>query len=261
MSFPSGDTAVTFAVATALSFFVSRLWTPALFAGAGAVGLLRVIALAHYPSDVAAGALIGTLCGLAAIRYIASRPALDQFRIPRNWRLGAALVLILIVPFLSPFVGMRSLYSFLRIYAIPLAVLALLCGWAARRRTRQAFAVPAEATGEDVSPLTREPMHGEGSGSPVRRFCPWEPKSGFQVGPPQRAGFMTFPARGYECRPLPIFKAERSSGALSSSGGTVTSSRPGRSRPPPTGSSSALRPRGHGTAFRNGMYMPPTITP
>jgi undecaprenyl-diphosphatase len=170
MSFPSGDTAVVFAVATTLSFLVSRLWTPALFAGAGAVGLLRVIALAHYPSDVAAGALIGTLCGLAAIRYIASRPALDQLRIPRNWRLGAGLVLILIVPFLSPFVGMRSLYSFLRVYAIPLAVLAFLCGWAARRQTRKASAIPAEATGEDVSPLTREPGHGEGSGSPVRNY-------------------------------------------------------------------------------------------
>lgn len=134
VSFPSGDTAVVFAGATTLSFSLGRLYAPVLFAAAGVIGLLRVTASAHYPSDALAGATIGVLCGLAAIRWLAGRRDLDQFRVPGRWRLGAALILILVIPFVSPYLGMRPLQHFLRVYILPLTALVLIYLCATRWR-------------------------------------------------------------------------------------------------------------------------------
>lgn len=142
VSFPSGDTAVVFATATTLSFSLGRLWPPVLFVAAGAVGMLRITGQAHYPSDVLAGALLGVLWGIGAVRHVSSWLPLDQFQIEGRWRLMAALVLILVVPFLSPFLGMRSLQIFLRVYALPLAALVLLwLGTAGLRAARPPVAV------------------------------------------------------------------------------------------------------------------------
>lgn len=135
VSFPSGDAAVVFAGATTLSFSLGRLYAPALFAAAGVIGLLRVTASAHYPSDALAGATIGVLCGLAAIRWLASRRELDEFRVEGRWRLGAALVLVLVIPFVSPYIGMGPLQGFLKVYILPLTALVLACLLAARLRT------------------------------------------------------------------------------------------------------------------------------
>ncbi|HVL79583.1 MAG TPA: phosphatase PAP2 family protein [Sphingomicrobium sp.] len=57
-SFPSGHSAGTFAVARALAreYPAAR---PAALAAAGAVSAAQVPRIAHYPSDVAAGAIIG----------------------------------------------------------------------------------------------------------------------------------------------------------------------------------------------------------
>jgi undecaprenyl-diphosphatase len=134
VSFPSGDTAVVFAAATTLSFSLGSLWVPALFMAAGAVGLLRVTVSAHYPSDVLAGAMIGVLCGMAAMRWMAHRRELDQFRVPGRWRLIAILVLVFVIPFISPYIGMWSLQAFLKVYIIPLAILALVYLSASRLR-------------------------------------------------------------------------------------------------------------------------------
>jgi undecaprenyl-diphosphatase len=60
-SFPSGHAAAAFAVALAMAGLVPG--GPAFAALAFAVGLSRVYLGAHYPLDVAAGALIGILCG------------------------------------------------------------------------------------------------------------------------------------------------------------------------------------------------------
>lgn len=57
-SFPSGDAAVIFAFAFAASYAFPRA-RPAFFAFAGAVAAMRVFRLAHYPSDVFAGAAAG----------------------------------------------------------------------------------------------------------------------------------------------------------------------------------------------------------
>jgi undecaprenyl-diphosphatase len=124
-SFPSGDAAVGFAAATTLSYFLIRLWVPALFVAAGAIATLRVTVLAHYPSDVLTGALLGVLCGVVAVRWIAGWRGLGRFRAGIRGRYVVAMVLALWVFPLSPFLGTTSLLIFLDVYAIPLTILAL----------------------------------------------------------------------------------------------------------------------------------------
>lgn len=61
-SFPSGHTASSFAAASALYFSGSRLWCPAAVL-AVIIGFSRLYLYVHYPSDVLAGALLGTMLG------------------------------------------------------------------------------------------------------------------------------------------------------------------------------------------------------
>lgn len=59
-SFPSGHTSSSFATATSLSLMYPEWYVIApCFAWAGAVGYSRMYLGVHYPSDVAAGALLG----------------------------------------------------------------------------------------------------------------------------------------------------------------------------------------------------------
>jgi undecaprenyl-diphosphatase len=60
-SFPSGHAAAAFAVALSMAGVVPG--GPAFVALAFAVGLSRVYLGAHYPLDVAVGAVLGVLCG------------------------------------------------------------------------------------------------------------------------------------------------------------------------------------------------------
>jgi undecaprenyl-diphosphatase len=66
-SFPSGHSASAFAFATAASKELPPL-APVLVPLAGAVAYSRVHAGVHYPSDVAAGAAGGVICGVIASR-------------------------------------------------------------------------------------------------------------------------------------------------------------------------------------------------
>jgi undecaprenyl-diphosphatase len=77
-SFPSGDTASVFAAGTVLTF--SAPWPLVIGAAicCGTVGVLRVTELAHYPSDVFAGAALGVLCGWAAIKILNKRPQIEN---------------------------------------------------------------------------------------------------------------------------------------------------------------------------------------
>lgn len=62
-SFPSGHTTTAFSVATALALIFPRyaVW---FYVGALLVGLSRIGVLYHYPSDVVAGAMLGTVLTL-----------------------------------------------------------------------------------------------------------------------------------------------------------------------------------------------------
>jgi membrane-associated phospholipid phosphatase len=75
-SFPSGHTAKAFGAASAVTAEVAR-WSsrsrwivgPAMYGGALMVGLSRMYHNAHWASDVALGAGIGTFSGIGVVRY------------------------------------------------------------------------------------------------------------------------------------------------------------------------------------------------
>ena len=65
-SFPSGHTNAAFAFAVAVCMAASRRWMKiTAVCMAVAMGLSRLYVGVHFPSDVLAGALIGSLCGLS----------------------------------------------------------------------------------------------------------------------------------------------------------------------------------------------------
>lgn len=65
-SLPSGHTAAAFLIATLLSFHYPLL-QPVFFLIAGMIGFSRVLLGVHYPSDIAAGILLGYCSALAVI--------------------------------------------------------------------------------------------------------------------------------------------------------------------------------------------------
>ena len=68
-SFPSGHTCAAFAAAVAWAFGTKKVWLRAVCVGAAAcMGFSRLYVGVHYPSDVIAGALVGTLCALLAVK-------------------------------------------------------------------------------------------------------------------------------------------------------------------------------------------------
>lgn len=67
-SFPSGHTTTAFTIATALSLIFPKWW-PAFYAYAITIGFARIGAWDHYPSDVLAGALYGTVLTLVLFQW------------------------------------------------------------------------------------------------------------------------------------------------------------------------------------------------
>ena len=116
-SFPSGDAAAVFAVATALAPFVRRQWSITLFTISSIIGILRVAVLAHYPSDVCAGAAIGMLISWLAWQ-ITSRCRLPE---PSgfNWYRAIAAAGVVGIPLLlGLFEGIKQLLTFLKTYGV-----------------------------------------------------------------------------------------------------------------------------------------------
>ena len=90
-SFPSGHTTVAFAAAAAFTSESQRWWPhatwivgPVMYGGATLVGLSRIYHNAHWASDVALGAAIGTFGGLKVVRYSHQHPdnKIDRVMLP-----------------------------------------------------------------------------------------------------------------------------------------------------------------------------------
>ena len=66
-SFPSGHTAASFAAATAI-YAINRKWGMAAYLLAAVMGFSRLYLGVHFPTDVLAGALVGTAAAMAVVR-------------------------------------------------------------------------------------------------------------------------------------------------------------------------------------------------
>ena len=80
-SFPSGHSVAAFAAAAAVVNETSRWWPnytwligPAMYGGAGVVGVSRMYNNRHWASDVITGAAIGTFAGLKVVQWHHSHP-------------------------------------------------------------------------------------------------------------------------------------------------------------------------------------------
>jgi membrane-associated phospholipid phosphatase len=138
VSFPSGDTAAAFAVATVLFLSIRQPWAVLFLAAAGAIGLLRVTALAHYPSDVFAGMMIGVFAGWWSVHVAARWFSENTLEISGPGRILLGVLLVVLVPLLSPLVGMKALLIFLRFHGAA-AVGLLWLGMHAAKRNPHPF--------------------------------------------------------------------------------------------------------------------------
>ena len=89
-SFPSGHSAAVGAFFGAFSMLVPRL-RPLFLLGALTIGLSRIIVGAHYPSDVAAGLLLGLWTAIATAFVFAGRDWLFRFD-TRGWPLPKSML-------------------------------------------------------------------------------------------------------------------------------------------------------------------------
>ncbi|AOF90779.1 phosphatase PAP2 family protein [Sinorhizobium sp. RAC02] len=89
-SFPSGHSAAVSAFFGAFSMLAPRL-RPLFLIGALMIGVSRVIVGAHYPSDVAAGLLLGLWTAVATAFFFARKEWLFRFN-EKGWPLPKALL-------------------------------------------------------------------------------------------------------------------------------------------------------------------------
>jgi membrane-associated phospholipid phosphatase/protein-S-isoprenylcysteine O-methyltransferase Ste14 len=92
LSFPSGDTAAVFGATTAILPAFGWPLQGLFLCVCVVVGALRVAGMAHYPSDVLAGAAIGALAGWLAVRLVDKWGHADRPVPFENWLLLAGVV-------------------------------------------------------------------------------------------------------------------------------------------------------------------------
>jgi undecaprenyl-diphosphatase len=93
-SFPSGHTTCAFAAAIVLARRWPRL-RYVFYLGAAGVGASRVVCLRHFPSDVLAGAAVGTVFGLAAAVLAQEWPLLEDRRAMLRVKVVLSVLLII----------------------------------------------------------------------------------------------------------------------------------------------------------------------
>lgn len=70
-SFPSGHTTAAFAFGVALCLTLPQKWAKAaVITAAALMGMSRLYVGVHFPTDVVAGMIIGTVCGVLASRLV-----------------------------------------------------------------------------------------------------------------------------------------------------------------------------------------------
>jgi undecaprenyl-diphosphatase len=120
-SFPSGDAASVFAAAAVLAFAMPWPVTLIFFIFCCGVAVLRVVVLAHYPSDVCGGAATGILSGWAAI-IIRNRYTEIENIFSRRERLLAFIGVILIPVLIWMLQDIKNVIILLEFYA-PVAII------------------------------------------------------------------------------------------------------------------------------------------
>jgi len=116
-SFPSGDAATVFAIATTIAPSIRWPWMLILFIVSSSVSFLRIPVLAHYPSDVFAGAALGIFCGWLALQITDQSSLLDSHRFKfRRGTVVLAAVLVLLLISLSE--NTDDILIFLKTYGV-----------------------------------------------------------------------------------------------------------------------------------------------
>jgi membrane-associated phospholipid phosphatase len=131
-SFPSGDTASVFAAAAVLAFTMPWPATMLFAACCCGVTILRVVVLAHYPSDALGGAATGILCGWSAISIRNLYPEIETIFKGRE-RILSFIGVILIPILIWLLHDLNELIIMLEFY-LPIA---LIIAVVARRQSRQ----------------------------------------------------------------------------------------------------------------------------
>ena len=124
-SFPSGDTASVFAAAAVLAFVMPWPATIAFAICCCGVAILRVVVLAHYPSDTFGGAATGILSGWFAISIRNRYPEIVNVFKGRE-RIFSFIGVILIPILIWRLQGMDKLIILLEFYAPILLIIALI---------------------------------------------------------------------------------------------------------------------------------------
>lgn len=127
-SFPSGDAAGVFAAGAVLAFAMPWPATIVFAACCCGVAILRVVALAHYPSDVLGGAATGILSGWSAILIRNRYPEIESIFKGRE-RMLSFIGVILILILIWPLQGLDKLIILLEFYAPLVLIIAAVDRW------------------------------------------------------------------------------------------------------------------------------------